>query len=71
MINYKKIIFLISMLLMCANPLLAQNTVSGIVVDQDGQPIPGVNILDGNDQTNGTVTDFEGNFTIRDRKSVV
>ena len=52
------------MLLICANSLLAQNTVSGIVVDQDGQPIPGVNILDGNDQTNGTVTDFEGNFTI-------
>ena len=64
MIIYKRIIFLISMLLMCANSLLAQNTVSGIVVDQDGQPIPGVNIIDGNDQTNGTVTDFEGNFTI-------
>ena len=44
--------------------LLAQISVSGNVVDQDGQPIPGVTILDENDNTKGTVTDFDGNFTI-------
>ena len=39
--------------------ITSTKTVLGIIVDQDGQPIPGVNIIDGNDQTNGTVTDFE------------
>ena len=56
--------FLFTILLMFANILLAQISVSGNVVDQDGQPIPGVTILDENDNTKGTVTDFDGNFTI-------
>ena len=56
--------FLFTTLLMFASTLLAQISVSGTVVDQDGQPIPGVTILDDNDQTKGTVTDFDGNFTI-------
>ena len=56
--------FLFTILLMFANVLLAQISVSGNVVDQDGQPIPGVTILDENDTTKGTVTDFDGNFTI-------
>ena len=60
----KKIYSLCIVLITCANTLLAQTSVSGTVVDQDGQPIPGVTILDENDQTNGTVTDFDGNFTI-------
>ncbi len=38
-------------------------TVKGRVVDDDGQPIPGAAIVvDGT--TNGTVTDFDGNYTI-------
>ena len=57
-------LFLFTILLMFANVLLAQISVSGNVVDQDGQPIPGVTILDENDNTKGTVTDFDGNFTI-------
>ena len=48
----------------CANTLFAQTSLSGSVVDQDGQPIPGVTILDENNKTNGTVTDFDGNFNI-------
>lgn len=43
--------FLFTTLLMFASTLLAQISVSGTVVDQDGQPIPGVTILDDNDQT--------------------
>ena len=62
--HFKTIILLFITLLTCTNTLIAQNSVSGSVVDQDGQPIPGVTILDDNDQTNGTVTDFDGNFTI-------
>ena len=44
--------------------MLAQIRVSGNITDQDSQPIPGVTILDKGDNSNGTVTDFDGNFTI-------
>ncbi len=42
----------------------AQNkTITGTVTDQDGQPLPGVNIVvEGT--TNGTQTDFDGNYSI-------
>ncbi len=44
--------------------LLAQKTVSGKVTDVlDGMPLPGVNILV-KGTTLGTVTDFDGNYTI-------
>ena len=60
----KKFIFFTTIMLISVNSLLAQVSVSGNVIDQDGQPIPGVTILDLEDNTNGTVTDFDGNFTI-------
>lgn len=43
---------------------IAQSTVSGTVVDATGQmPIPGVNVLvEGT--SNGTTTDFDGNYTL-------
>ena len=41
-----------------------EKTVSGTVTDQDGLPLPGVNIVvEGT--TTGTQTDFDGNFSIR------
>ncbi|PKA97638.1 TonB-linked SusC/RagA family outer membrane protein [Flavobacteriaceae bacterium MAR_2009_75] len=40
-----------------------QQEVTGIVLDMDGQPLPGANILE-KGTTNGTQTDFDGNFTI-------
>lgn len=39
-------------------------TVSGTVSDQDGLPLPGVNILV-QSTTKGTQTDFDGNYTIK------
>ena len=62
--QFKKKIFLLTLFIMCANTLFAQTSVSGTVVDQDGQPIPGVTILDVSNEQNGTVSDFDGNFTI-------
>ena len=56
-------LFLFTILLMFANVLLAQISVSGNVVDQMVNPYR-VTILDENDNTKGTVTDFDGNFTI-------
>ncbi|CAH8282861.1 TonB-linked SusC/RagA family outer membrane protein [Mariniflexile fucanivorans] len=47
----------------------AQNVnVSGNVQDNSGFPIPGVNVIVKN-TTKGTVTDFDGNFTISDVKT--
>jgi len=43
--------------------ILAQNTVSGTVVDDQSLPIPGVNVLIENSQR-GTTTDFDGNYSI-------
>ncbi|MBO0330372.1 SusC/RagA family TonB-linked outer membrane protein [[Muricauda] lutisoli] len=40
-------------------------TVSGTVTaSSDGQPLPGVTIVDMNDSSKGTITDFDGNYTI-------
>ena len=41
-----------------------QQQISGTVVDQNGQPLPGANILE-KGTTNGTQTDFDGNFSIQ------
>jgi TonB-linked SusC/RagA family outer membrane protein len=45
-------------------PVLAQMSVSGTVVSEDGMPLPGVNIFEKNTPDNGAVTDFDGNFTL-------
>lgn len=44
-----------------ANPI--QSTVTGTVNDADGMPLPGANVLV-KGTTNGTQTDFDGNYTI-------
>ena len=41
----------------------AQTAVSGSVVGSDGQPIPGATVLV-QGTSNGTTSDFDGNFTI-------
>lgn len=43
--------------------IFAQSTVSGTVVDNNGMPIPGVNISVKN-TTKGATTDFDGNYSI-------
>ena len=42
---------------------LQQIEISGTVVDQNGQPLPGANILE-KGTANGTQTDLEGNFSL-------
>ena len=51
------------LLLLLPLSVLAQNTVTGKVLDDQNLPIPGVNILIENTQR-GTTTDFDGNYTI-------
>lgn len=53
--------------ILCLFPFwaLAQNvTVKGVVKDASGESIPGANVLQVG-STNGTITDFDGNFTIK------
>ena len=39
-------------------------TVSGVVKDKKGEPIIGANIME-KGTTNGTITDFDGNYTLK------
>ena len=50
-----------------------ENIISGIVIDNSGNPIPGVNVLDASNKTNGAVSDFDGNFiiTIADKSKLI
>ena len=45
------------------NLILPQSTVTGTVTDADGAPLPGANVVV-KGTTNGTQTDFDGNYTI-------
>lgn len=58
---YKKLLLL---LLLLPLNMLAQSTLTGTVSDgATGEPLPGVNVIvEGT--TNGTATDFDGNFTL-------
>ena len=49
------------LLLLPLKCVLAQNTVTGKVLDDQDLPIPGVNILVENTER-GTTTDFDGNY---------
>ncbi|KJD31308.1 membrane protein [Tamlana nanhaiensis] len=51
------------LLLLFCGISFAQTTISGSVVDDNSQPIPGANILILGTST-GVVTDFDGNFTL-------
>ena len=52
---------MLCLLLACTLPLCAQ--VSGVIVDETGEPIIGASILE-KGTTNGTITDFDGNFVL-------
>lgn len=55
--------FLTLLMLFVLQVSFAQNNISGVVTDQSGLPIPGVNVLVKGTQ-NGVQTDFDGKFTI-------
>ncbi|HAI44107.1 MAG TPA: hypothetical protein DCM40_41405, partial [Maribacter sp.] len=40
-----------------------QTTVTGTVLDDTGQPLPGANVVE-KGTTNGTQTDFDGNYSL-------
>ncbi|MDA0985757.1 MAG: SusC/RagA family TonB-linked outer membrane protein [Bacteroidetes bacterium] len=55
--------FFVGLLLMFVSITFAQTSISGTITDSDGNPIPGATVIvDGT--TQGTTTDFDGNYTI-------
>ena len=57
-------ITLVSALMLLSSFMFAQSTVSGTVTDADmNAPLPGANVVE-KGTTNGTTTDFDGNFTL-------
>jgi outer membrane receptor protein involved in Fe transport len=55
--------FLLQVMLLCfSTAVVAQTQISGTVADDNGQPVPGASVV--LDSNTGTVTDFDGNFTL-------
>ncbi|MBQ7419249.1 MAG: TonB-dependent receptor [Prevotella sp.] len=55
----------LSMMAFFAVPALAQNqTVTGTVVDETGEPIIGASVVVDGQKNIGTITDFDGNYTL-------
>ena len=50
-------------MLFASSLIFAQTTVTGTVVDDNGVPIPGANVIVSGTST-GTITDFDGGFTL-------
>lgn len=62
---FPKFLFVALFALVSLTAMAQNKSISGIVVDQLGEPIIGASIIvEGT--TNGTITDFDGNFTIQD-----
>lgn len=59
----KKLLFLVLVFTLSSALMYAQKTVTGTVSDNNGLPLPGVNLVI-KGTTNGSSTDFEGNFKI-------
>jgi len=53
------------MLLQCGvlGVMYAQSTVNGVITDENGQPFPGVNVIE-KGTGNGVISDFDGNYKI-------
>lgn len=62
--NMKRLSLALLLIFLACLPTCAQTELSGTVVDANGLSIIGANILE-KGTTNGTITDLDGNFTIR------
>jgi iron complex outermembrane receptor protein len=60
---YAKVITLVVAFTFLSLSQLVAQTVTGVVTDEFGDPLPGASIVESG-TTNGTTTDFDGNFTI-------
>lgn len=51
------------MMLFCCAFCFAQTTVKGKIIDNNGQPLPGANVIVSG-TTTGTISDYDGNYTL-------
>ena len=59
------ILFVLSFLVMSVGNVYVQNvTVTGTVLDSTGEPVIGANVKVAGKSSIGTITDFEGNFSL-------
>ena len=61
--NIFRSLFLLAAFLLSTNLIFAQNIISGTIADGEGNPLPGVSIVE-KGTSNGTVSDFDGNFQL-------
>ncbi|MEM1120402.1 MAG: SusC/RagA family TonB-linked outer membrane protein [Bacteroidota bacterium] len=59
----RKLTLSLCFLFFLSSSVMAQQTVTGKIIDPDGEPMIGVNILELG-TSNGTITDFDGNYSI-------
>ncbi|PWG06051.1 TonB-dependent receptor [Polaribacter aquimarinus] len=64
--NFKNLLFVA--LLFVSAAVLGQTKITGKVVDETNQPLPGASVVV-KGTTNGTSTDFDGNFVLKTNKS--
>ncbi len=56
---------LLTIFMMLSASVFAQVTVTGVVTETSGEPVIGATIREKGNQTNGTVTDIDGNYSIK------
>lgn len=60
----RKVMCILTMCLVLCGSAWAQKTVTGRVTGEDGQPIPGVSVVQ-KGSVIGTITDVDGKYTFR------
>ena len=60
---FSRVVLTTAFFLLCSTVVMAQQKVSGTVLDATGEPLIGVSVLEAG-TSNGVVTDFDGNFTL-------
>lgn len=60
----KKVCLTLLMSMLCLMTFAQGSQVSGVVKDATGEPLIGANVMVKGNATNGTITDFDGNFTL-------
>jgi len=60
-----KTLFLAVLMAVFAMPAFAQELVKGVVIDSSGESVIGASIYDKSNRTNATVTDLDGNFSLK------
>lgn len=68
---YQKILSLLLGLFLSMGVYAQQITVKGHVKDASGEPVIGANIVEKSNSTNGTITDLNGNFTLKTANNAV